>query len=271
MLINMNRILAVFATVWVALIGVPVAHAAQGNLVSFGDSYMANPPLAVYAQDKVDAQSSGGGIGSCPTATDNFPKRAAAKLGLSAHDYSCSGATAVGDSVIPGQGHTVGRQIDAALADGTLSADTRRVIMSLGFNDAYGTAPGFDDRFTTAMLAEIDRIRGAAPNARIQFVGYPTITDGNNVCLLNAHGVQFRVWLPQVRSVENDAQHMQQRLTREADVEFIDLKPATRDRHMCAPDHQRYWMAVIDSQPSNLPYHMQRQGHEFVAEAIARS
>lgn len=256
----------------------PEAEARQRNLVMFGDSVIADPPLGKYLARKVEQGSSefvGGRF--CPTSRSSFGVQAAAELGLEPADYSCSGATALGGrSIFGGQDFEI--QVDRALADAALSPATDRVLITLGFNDTYNnlTLPGHElrSRFVAAMVPQIGRIREAAPEARIQLVGYPTIADNGHVCLFNLGGsVRDRTYAPVIGYFEDLAQGMQQDLAEATGVEFLDLKPATSDNGMCAPDQLRGWAGLVDfnASPYHLPYHLNARGHEYVAEVIAES
>jgi lysophospholipase L1-like esterase len=257
---------------------VPAAEARQPNLVILGDSVVADPPLGQYLARKAEqgsSESTGGRF--CPTSRSSFGVRAAADLGLEAADYSCAGATATGGrSIFGGQDFVV--QVDRALADAALSPATARVLITLGFNDTYNnlTLPGHELRshFVAAMVPQIERIRRAAPEARIQIIGYPTIADDEYVCLFNLGGsVRDRTYAPVIGYFEDLAQNMQQDLAAAADVEFLDLKPTTAGSGMCAPDHLRAWAGIIDlnASPYNLPYHLNARGHAHVAEVIVGS
>lgn len=224
----------------------PAAEARQRNLVIFGDSVSADPPLEQYLARKIEqgsSESTGGRF--CPTSKSNFGVRAAAELGLTAADYSCSGATATGTrSIFGGQDFAV--QVDRALADAALSPATARVLITLGFNDTYSNyalpAHELRSRFVAATVPQIERIRQAAPEARIQIVGYPTIADDGYVCLVNlGGGVRDRTYAPVAGHFENLAQMMQQDLAEATGAEFLDLKPTTAGSGMCAPDHLRGW------------------------------
>lgn len=257
----------------------PASGARQPNLVVFGDSVVADPPVGDYLARKAERGSSDSTDGRfCPTSQSNFGVRAAAKLGLPVADYSCSGATATGTRSLFGGGQTIAVQVDRALVEGALTPATARVVVSNGFNDTYSNAGLPDEevrgRFVESMAPQIGRIRAAAPNARIQVVGYATITEGDHVCLFNAGGsVRDRTYAPQVGEWEQLAQDMQRDLAPATGTEFLDLKPSTAGRGMCAPDHLRSWAGIVDlnASPQNLPFHMNARGHEHVAEVIARS
>lgn len=263
----------------------PAAGAQQRNLVVFGDSIIADTPTPEYLVNRIgsassassasslgSSESSGSSFQQCPTSDNNYGVRAANKLGLPAWDYSCAGAT----SIAPGPQFST--QVDRAIATGALTPATARVVVTTGFNDTYNNNGQNEQqvraRFVDAMRPQIDRIRSAAPNARIQIVGYATITENDHACLVHlGANIRDRTYLPQVGYWERLAQGMQWDLARATGTEFIDLKPSTRDSGMCAPDHLRNWAGLIDFQagPGNMPIHMTHRGHEHVANVIAAS
>lgn len=267
-----QRLAAVCASLLVAvgLSQAPQAAAAERNLVSFGDSVLADPQLDAYMSSRLGSSGRNPSL-DCPSG-NNFAKRTAAKLGMPVADFSCSGAVSMS------QGPQVNAQVDDAIRRGKLTADTQRVIFASGFNDTYNNA-GLSDRdlrarWVGANAPIIHKIRAAAPNARIQIVGYPTIGSGDRYCLLH-FGPQpaDATALPMVQRYENVAQWMQVDLAHATGAEFVDLKPATWDRGMCANSDKRLWAGLVDfsAGPGNLPLHVNSRGHEYVANILARS
>mgnify|MGYP002757085938 FL=1 len=164
-----QRIAAFCASLLVAvgLSQAPQAAAAERNLVAFGDSVLADPQLDAYMSSRLGSSGRNPSL-DCPSG-NNFAKRTAAKLGMPAADFSCSGAVSMS------QGPQVNAQVDDAIRRGKLTADTQRVIYASGFNDTYNNA-GLSDRdlrarWVGANAPIIHKIRAAAPNARIQIVG----------------------------------------------------------------------------------------------------
>ncbi|WP_269512087.1 GDSL-type esterase/lipase family protein [Corynebacterium faecium] len=252
----------------------PAAQAQDRNMVIFGDSVISDPNMGQWAAGKLGLDPRGRSDNGtwCPTSPTNWGKRSAAKLGLAARDYSCTGVVTIS------KGPGLFQQVDRAIADRGLSPATARVIISVGFNDTYNNTsrPDADIRrdFTRYMVPQINRIRAAAPNARIQIVGYPKITAGDRVCLFHiAPNVSDWTRFQDVQRWENLAQWMQVDAARAAGVEFLDLKPSTWHNNMCAPDNKRMWAGLVDfyGGPGNLPIHVNQRGHEHVANVIARS
>lgn len=262
----------------VALMVGPVATQADAqsrNLVIFGDSIIANPTAPEY----IAGGASNGNLGSsgnphagCPQGDHSWGRGAASRLGLVPYDYSCSGTVSMS------QGPQFSAQVDTALRTRGLTANTQRVVISTGFNDTYNnrhmTSGQLNGAFVRAMAPQINRIKAAAPNARIQIVGYPSITAGDSVCLFHVGpNVSDRTYFPDANRWQWQAQGMQRALANATGVEFLDMKPSTANNHMCAPDHQRMWAGLVDfyAGTGNLPIHVNDRGHTHVANMIARS
>lgn len=265
--------LALVAAGWSA----PATGAESNNLVIFGDSVAADPPLGAYlagsSADRLGLNTTG--LRSCPRSDSSYGVQAAHLLGLEASDYSCSGMSAISkDPAVP----QFSQQVDAAQSDGSLSARTQRVVITAGFNDTYSQNSLADDQavgnYVGAMIPQIQRIRAAAPNARIQLVGYPTITANSDVCLGHLFP-NSSVSVPAgiVERFENEAESMGAQLAASTGVEFLSLKQATAGNGMCASDAVRYRTSIIDftGGPAHLPIHLNARGHAAVANAIAAS
>jgi len=80
-------------------------------------------------------------------------------------------------------------------------------------------------------------------------------------------------FLPGIQDFENKAQWMQVDLAARTGVQFLDMKPSTRNNGMCADANQRMWAGLVDftGGDGNLPIHMNQRGHEHTANVIARS
>lgn len=256
----MTRLLPVLLAVF--LLAAPASAHAR-TLVLFGDSVPADPPLRNYVASELGSS----GHTDCPTSADNYGVRTAEELGLQAQDFSCSGATSPSVASLLAN-RDFSQQVDRALTSAALDEDTARVLITVGFNDLY--QGGTPENFVTSMIPQVERIQEAAPNARVQIVGYPTIVDDERVCVINARHL-VGVHAPIVGRWEAQAQQMQADLAAATGTEFLDLKDSTAGRGMCAPDELRHWSAIIDDGPTNLPFHLNTHGHRHVAEVIARS
>ena len=252
----------------------PAAQAQERNMVIFGDSVISDPNVGQWAAGKLGLDPRGRSDITtwCPTSPTSWGKRSAAKLGLPTRDYSCTGTVSIQ------KGPQFASEVTRAINDRGLSPATARVIITTGFNDTYHNdgrdRAAFRRDWVAAMAPQIRRIRAAAPNARIQIVGYPKITAGDRVCLFHvAPNVSDATRFVQVQEWEDSIQWAQVDLARATGVEFLDLKPSTWHNNMCAPDNQRMWAGLVDfyGGPGNLPIHVNQRGHEHVANVIARS
>ena len=252
----------------------PASQAQERNMVIFGDSVISDPNMGQWAAGKLGLDPRGHSDITtwCPTSPTSWGKRSAAKLGLPTRDYSCTGTVSIQ------KGPQFASEVTRAVNDRGLSPATARVIITTGFNDTYHNdgrdRAAFRRDWVAAMAPQIRRIRAAAPNTRIQIVGYPKITAGDRVCLFHiAPNVSDATRFVQVQEWEDSIQWAQVDLARATGVEFLDLKPSTWNNNMCAPDSQRMWAGLVDfyGGPGNLPIHVNQRGHEHVANVIARS
>ncbi|MBZ8177814.1 hydrolase [Corynebacterium poyangense] len=245
-----------------------VANAAPGNLVSFGDSIMANPTLEAEAQSRIDPNAN-----PCPTDPWGFAKHAAWNMGLEPQDYSCAGATVFGGE------NRFDKEVDRAIADGALGPDTRVVLVNIGFNNTYGplmsgvTENDIRNYVVDGASAQVERIRAAAPQAKIKIVGYSSITDDHHTCLAqmgnNIHSREFFDFITYIEWLSDD---MLRNVADRTHTQFVDLKPASVGHSMCAPDGERWFGGLIDlGQHRNMPVHMTALGNERVGQIIAQS
>lgn len=179
-----------------------------GNLVTFGDSIMANmtagdaafsmatkgarkaKPELAGAISKIDPNIN---LHGCAQGTPSLPKKLAAELNVPLNDYSCPGATMYTPTAAA---LTIPEQVDAAVADGALNPQTRYVTLQGGYNDVYNnyltlTGEGAHDdeiaaqtnrptqkaMFAAAIDQAVAKIKAAAPNAKVALVGYHEITE----------------------------------------------------------------------------------------------
>ena len=75
----------------------PAAQAQDRNMVIFGDSVISDPNMGQWAAGKLGLDPRGRSDNGtwCPTSPTNWGKRSAAKLGLAARDYSCTGVVTI--------------------------------------------------------------------------------------------------------------------------------------------------------------------------------
>ena len=253
---------------------IPNADAQNGNMVIFGDSVTADAHSIEYLQARVGLHPNGMSDPGrwCPTSDANFGKLAARRLGLEPRDYSCAGAVSIS------RGPNVSAEIDRALRERGLDGSTRRVIIQMGFNDTYnhrGEDPmSIRRNYVNYMRPQIERIRRAAPNARIQIVGYPTITMGDRVCLFHIGPNMYDATpMPEVAGWENLAQWMNVDLANATGTQFVDFKPGTAGNSMCARDGDREFAGLIDFYAGygHAPIHITAKGHHHLADILVRS
>lgn len=269
-LFDRRRVMAYLVAILAAvgLASAPDANASRANMVIFGDSVTSDTPL-----DQVILSRSGvPNYPKCPQSDHTFAKQAARRLNLEPRDYSCTGTT------VFSKGNKIWDQVDRALRDRKLDGSTKRVVVQVGWNDTYNH-PSADPAqmrrdYVNVMRPQIDRIRRAAPNARIQIVGYPSITSNGHVCLFHVFpNVADRTPLGVISDWENLAQWMQIDLARATGTQFVDLKPATRNNNMCAADKDRMFAGLVDftAGGGNMPIHINQRGHNYLAGVLARS
>lgn len=281
---KMSTILAALAAV--LMVGgtvtatAPAAQAAPRNIVLFGDSIFSNGTGTFPSKVAELWQGPGKVTGNAPS--DGRCKRGAARVGanlqrqtgLKVEDYACNGATAYA----PANGdNNLKRQIDQAIRQGNLNRSTQAVFMNIGILDNI-YAPGYIDsqtrRFVAGVSPQIQRIKRAAPNAKVAFVGYPHIVDKYGTgCWIHTRTLEnVALTVPPVRMAQDAAQHWQRQAARANGIGWIDLEAATRGNGTCAQPNKRYMSGLIDSTstPYNMTTHLTKVGNEGVARVLAR-
>jgi len=198
-----------------------------------------------------------------------------------------------------GPSATLDGEINNALNDHALNADTSNVVIQFGFNDSYTwlsqqvAARGLPDMllslpqrydeqrvlWTNAMNAAIDRIKQAAPNAKITIADYPTIskTETAEQCLVHVEMLPGDIGIPAfwIRDAEVNIHNWAKDLVNaraKDNVVFADIRDSTEGTGECAPDDRRMIAGVIDTtnvSGYNLPVHMTNNGVAHTAKVIA--
>ncbi|MEL6051815.1 SGNH/GDSL hydrolase family protein [Corynebacterium rouxii] len=259
------RSLTVLCITILAILAVSPAHAGitRNNVVIFGDSMVADPLVSEVIAGRLSGQP------HCPHSPTSYAEIAAKRLSLESRNFSCAGA----------QVHMGGpffktsfiAQIDTAIATGALDPNTRRVWITQGFNDTWSGHPAA--QVIATMNEVIGRIRAHAPNARIQIVGYPKITHQGQLCLVRLPGQPaWPIAAGVVAAWEDQALSIQREVAAATGSELIDVRSATANHSMCAPDEQRYISSVVDAAgaPRHLPAHVNERGHQGIADLIVR-
>lgn len=264
----------------------PVNPGVAQNYVSFGDSLAANPTVLDIMVSRL--QKRGYDIpnpniqeGSCPQDRNAFPTRTAVQTGLRLSDYSCGGATAyVPSSANDAIPHTTfAEQVDHALADGNLNGNTRLITVSIGVNDVY--QPGNDapvnheyrmQRYQEVVSAQLQRVKAAAPNARIIMVGLPDQTDGaNHTCATNLLGVVSHWYFPIVSFYQDEVRTQQRDAASTVNATYLDMVEEinlARGNNGCSADSNRLSAAVFDDAPHRFTFHLTDAGHGYYANRI---
>lgn len=273
-------------------VGVAGADEAQ-NVVSFGDSYFANPTTEDFAgakaaaiieqvspalaelpavQDQLAQYEAPGG---CGHGDNNIPAQIAEKLGMENRDYSCAGAVAY----LP-LSNTLAAEVDRAVEDGALDGNTALVPIQIGFNDTYQTV-GVPTELKSAAYAQaldsaIAKIRAAAPQARIMILNYPTISDPDTSmqCLVHVdylgQDIDGGVPAPWILWGEEDTSQFAQDAATRNGAEFVNVRELTTDRNECTSDENRIVAGVIDNRSGeyNLPVHLNATGVNLLSDIV---
>ncbi len=267
---------AVAAAVMGGAVSAPSAQAQGKNVVLLGDSLMANPTFAVAEaiQGPGKATANAPGEWRCPRGESRLAASLQRESGAKVEDFACTGAVAY--APIEGE-KRLSKQIDTAINQGHLNGATTNVMIQIGMNDTW-KAPGFypvqSENFVNEMRTQVDRIRAAAPNARVSFLSYPSLVGNNGetcpVHINNAPPLVIPVGA--VRAAVNSAHDWQRQSANATGADWINLEAETLGHDMCAPQEQRWVAGILDnsSDPYNITTHLTHRGNDEVAKVIAR-
>lgn len=259
----------------------------KGNYVSFGDSIPSNPSILDvgmynYISKHPDQKIEWPTIknGRCAHSPGNVGDRVAENTGLHLEDYSCAGAPAYTkvegykeQAFFPGQ-------VDAALRDGNLNADTRLVSIIIGVNDTYQqvnlkrTQEERIKLYVDSVSAQIDRIRKAAPNAKIVLAGYPDETDGQNrTCATSLLGTTSHWYFPFVAYFQDEIRQQQRQVAERTGVTFLDMAQeinVAKGNSGCLQHGDRLNAALFDDGATHkLGGHLTENGSKYYGRRIA--
>ncbi|MEL4163713.1 GDSL-type esterase/lipase family protein, partial [Corynebacterium bovis] len=174
--------LTVGAATVAAVTGVtPAAQADDhGGIVMLGDSYFANTTLP-----QVVGALTGLGEQGCVKGEYRPATEVARITGAPVQDFSCNGTR------LYGEGNVIDAHIDEAVRAGALNPGTAFVPVMIGANDGLASNGAIDPGAAAQGFDRVaQRVRAAAPNARLLFVSYPSITnDRGNTCPLRLNGL----------------------------------------------------------------------------------
>ncbi|PCC83684.1 hypothetical protein COM45_02750 [Corynebacterium accolens] len=270
------------AVVTTAALGTAAASAQQSETVLFGDSIFANPtfdqigsPIAELSSAmKIGSDPGAPSPQGCPQGASNVGRELGRASGQRVINYACSGATAAGST--PRSDFV--QQVNHAVDTHTLNPGTRNVLIQFGFNDVVNTNFILDPNRTAyknAMRNQINRIRAAAPNAKITLVGYPAFSAANgSICPIRIKenpglGANLSA-LGSVRTIEDNVNHAMFQAAQENHVDYFDLRSATIDHNMCAPTGMRWMGGVYEfAEPHNFFNHLTHSGNVGVARILS--
>lgn len=250
------------------------AQADEANAVVFGDSVIADPTvLAEIAAKTGTHELAGTKVTEMGCGTDGvYAATFGEAVGLPVRDFSCAGFAFFANA------NHIQDQVNQAVAKGALSASTREVSILAGANDIIPTIgtvspEALGTQVADAYTSVLQSIHNAAPNATVRVVGYPSITDGDNVCpfTLVPNAVGMAIPMPTIRRYEEAIQNAARVAADRTGSRFIDSRAATVDQNLCTPN--RAFAGVIDTKigsEANLPIHLTRQAVVDLAQNAAR-
>jgi lysophospholipase L1-like esterase len=270
----------VVVAVLAATAAVGATSASAADWVGLGDSYAAGPLIPDQQLDPL----------GCLRSNHNFAHLAAAQLGQSLADVSCSGATT--DDMMQSQDVTPGPnppQFDA------LTAATRTVTLQIGGNDIgfveiienCASASPFghpcqdkyvvngDDTIADRIAATAPKvaavlqgIHARAPQARVLIVGYPAFLprDGRGCYPLVPLSGDDVLYLDEMLRRAN-AMIAEQAAAN--DAEYVDTYDESVGHDFCAGPRTRWFEGLVPTSPA-LPIHPNARGEASMARSVLR-
>lgn len=271
----------------------PRAQAAQ--LVTMGDSFTANGHVRAaqlvhsgVPQELLSSSGSGSstsklmpveiGVNGCGQDPQNWPRLLAEQTNRSLADYSCNAAKS---------SNVVEDQLDQAIRDGALGAETQEVIVAVGGMDLQGAFTGgllnFPMPFPQKLIDDYNarfehlaaRVREVAPNARITLPSYLSISDeASRMCLINViPNRPLGLVVPGASLIEEQIANVQRDAANRIGARFVDVQAATKGHGTCAPDAQRYVSAVLVDRTApkhTMTMHPTVEGSRAIARELAK-
>ena len=257
--------LTVGAATVAAVTGVtPAAQADDhGGIVMLGDSYFANTTLP-----QVVGALTGLGEQGCVKGEYRPATEVGRITGAPVQDFSCNGTR------LYGEGNVIDAHIDEAVRAGALNPGTAFMPVMIGANDGLASNGAIDPGAAAQGFDRVaQRVRAAAPNARLLFVSYPSITnDRGNTCPLRLNGLPpTELPVGSIGATENLLWELARDGAARNGAEFLDLRAQTRGHDMCQPGGQAWVAGVVDTQTPqyNLMVHLSGDGVRNAAEQIA--
>lgn len=274
---------ALAATAALAPMVTPAANAApNGNIVTLGDSYTANPdqvrntlrdvPIKPV-QDYVWNYPSQEG---CLQAPMNWPRRLGAIEGAPVADWSCTAETS----------RTMLYRLDKAIAKGDVNRNTRAVVIAAGMNDfgGFGIAQGMQPWNLVQMQQVMndniriakEKVQAHAPGAKIILAGMIAAADPkapNMFCPVNViPDMPGGFPLPALAATEAANEHRQRVAAAVNGIEFVPMRMETKNNSTCAQDKYRYVNGGIDTTVPGgvtMSLHPSDAGNAFIAQRLS--
>jgi hypothetical protein len=269
----------IVAAVFAAALAIGAGSASAADWVGLGDSYAAGPLIPNQQLDPL----------GCLRSDHNFAHLAAAQLGQSLRDVSCSGATT--DDMTQSQDVTPGPNPPQFNA---LSADTRTVTLQIGGNDIgfteiienCATVSPFghpcQDRYVVnghdeiaariaatapKVAAVIQGIHARAPQARVFVVNYAAILPETG------HGCWPTVplaWadVPYLRGVEKSLNAMLAQQAGANGATIVDDYTASIGHDACKSSSTK-WVEPLIPTHAAAPFHPNARGEAGIAGVVA--
>lgn len=299
-----TRVAAVAAASLLSLSGFGVAHAQSANpgssslpggaslpmlssqppatpgpgtdMVTFGDSYSANGGSggARFVPSETPSRP------NCRTDSENWPHVAARTAGLQLADYTCNGTSV-----------QLPDYVESAIAQGDLGTNTRQVAIMYGILDprvlgdvAYSSGTNGQNlqysSFVSSMNDTVNRIRSAAPNAKITLVSYPRMLDNDYWCTGSLESVLPpgssqqgpNIFIPGGSRIESHFSQVIGDTAARLGTSFVDVYSASGGHGPCADPSQRWVNMYQRTNPNSvMANHPTDLGHQEMGRLVASS
>ena len=245
------------------------ANADQGKeMVTFGDSFTANGGAP---GERAATSPYKRPFRPCFNDKHNWAHQTANNLDHNLADYSCNGTSV-----------WVNQHVDDAIKQGNIGHDTKEVVFMYGglqqgtYFDALANAtlPDVPKASTYRGLLDFqfNKIRKAAPNARITMVNYVPMTVNDTLCVVNHDQLQLPVTIPGATTAEDEFNREIGRAAHDLGVNFINLHDQAKTHDPCQPDTNQRWATLVQTPtaPSVMPLHPTDVGHDGMTQIITR-
>lgn len=249
----------------------PMATPRGGKeMVVFGDSFSANAGKN-GARPLEPGQTPD--VANCATDMENWPKIAAKELGKSLGDWSCNSTGTIPRVQLL-------NYIQRAIDFGDVGPDTNEAVIMYGGGDALmwvnvgdRLIPSLNlniPEFNETMRLAGEMIKKAAPNARITMTSYQTISDNDQLCLVNTPGQTHPIPVPGAAALEGAFRDTLAEAAHVNNYNFIDVYAESHGHGTCAPDDERWMAGFVDPKLGPMVNHPTVQGEIAMGHIIAK-